>query len=74
MEKPSDQETTMITPPQYVKMEYPPDRGLKDLLGFNGWQPEDRWLWFAVRLSLILFVIGVEVVIILAFAKLMLGL
>jgi hypothetical protein len=48
--------------------------GVKETLGFDGYRSEDRWLWFAVRLSLVLFMIGVEVVIIAAFAKVMLAL
>jgi hypothetical protein len=48
--------------------------GVKETLGFDGFKPEDRWLWFAVRLSLVLFMIGVEIVIIAAFAKVMLAL
>ena len=47
---------------------------LQQTLGFNSYNPEDRWLWFAVRLSLILFVVGIEIVIIAAFAKVMLNL
>lgn len=47
---------------------------IKQTLGFDGYQREDRWLWFAVRLSLVLFMIGIEVVLIAAFAKVMLEL
>lgn len=47
---------------------------VKETLGFDGFKPEDRWLWFAVRLSLVLFLIGAEIVVILAFAKIMLAL
>jgi hypothetical protein len=47
---------------------------LKEALGFDGFRPEDRWLWFAVRLSLVLFFIGIQAVVVAAFAKLMLSL
>jgi hypothetical protein len=47
---------------------------IKEKLGFGGTHPEDRWLWFAVRLSLVLFFIGIQAVIIAAFAKVILGL
>jgi len=47
---------------------------IRQTLGFDGIHSEDRWLWFAVRLSLILFVIGIEAVIVAAFAKVMLNL
>lgn len=47
--------------------------GVKEGLGFNGFNPEDRWLWFALRLSLLLFIVGVELVIVAAFAKVMLA-
>jgi hypothetical protein len=48
--------------------------GIKETLGFDGFRPEDRWLWFAIRLSLVLFMLGIEVVLIAAFAKVMLAL
>ena len=47
---------------------------IREQLGFDGYRPEDRWLWFAVRLSLVLFLLGVELVVVLAFAKVMLAL
>lgn len=47
---------------------------LKETLGFDGYRPEDRWLWFAVRLSLVLFLIGIQAVVVAAFAKVMLNL
>lgn len=47
---------------------------LRETFGFYGGQPEDRWLWFSVRLSMVLFLIGIQVVIVLAFAKVMLAL
>jgi hypothetical protein len=47
---------------------------VRKALDFDGFRREDRWLWFAVRLSLVLFLIGVEVVVIAAFAKIMLEL
>jgi hypothetical protein len=47
---------------------------LKEVFGFDGFRPEDRWLWFAVRLSLVLFFIGIQAVVVAAFAKLMLSL
>jgi hypothetical protein len=47
--------------------------GVKETLGFDGYRPEDRWLWFAIRLSLVLFLIGAQVVVIAAFAKVMLA-
>jgi hypothetical protein len=47
---------------------------LKGALGLNGYHPEDRWLWFAIRLSLVLFFIAIQAVVIAAFAKVMLNL
>ena len=47
---------------------------MKDVLDFNGFRPEDRWLWFAVRLSFVLFLVGLEAVVIAAVALLVLGL
>jgi hypothetical protein len=46
---------------------------VKDALDFNGFKTEDRWLWFGLRLSLLLFIVGVELVIVAAFAKVMLA-
>jgi len=46
---------------------------IKDKLGFGGIYPEDRWLWFAIRLSLVLFFIGIQAVVIAAFAKVILN-
>jgi hypothetical protein len=76
MEHPPDQQVTMEVPPSrgVIVMENLPQDGMKESLGFDTDQPEDRWLWFTVRLSLVLFMIGVEVVVIAAFAKIMLGL
>ena len=47
---------------------------VKDALGFDGYRPEDRWLWFAVRLSMVLCLIGIQAVLVAAFAKVMLNL
>lgn len=77
MEDPPDQEVTkeMSTAyPAMMMISDPPRHGLKEALGFDGDQPEDRWLWFAVRLSMVLFFIGIQVVVIAAFAKVMLSL
>jgi hypothetical protein len=47
---------------------------VKDALDFNGFRPEDRWLWFAVRLSLVLFLVGLEAVVVAGVAMVVLGL
>lgn len=47
---------------------------IRHALGFYGDRPEDRWLWFAIRLSLVLFFIGIQAVVVAAFAKVMLSL
>lgn len=47
---------------------------IRETLGFDGFRPEDRWLWFALRLSLVLFFIGIQAVVVAAFAKVMLAL
>lgn len=74
MEDPPDKNDTIeMTARPFMVMENPHPRGLKEALGFDGYRPEDRWLWFAVRLSMVLFFIGIQVVIILAFAKVMLA-
>lgn len=69
-------EVTKEIPPirSPIVMENLPSYGIKHSLGFDGFRPEDRWLWFAVRFSMVLFMIGIEVVVILAFAKVMLSL
>lgn len=76
MENLPDQETTKEIPPirSPIIMQNLPRQSLKNIFGFDGYRPEDRWLWFAIRMSLVLFMIGVEVVIIAAFAKVMLAL
>ncbi len=76
MENPPDEQPTEVNPPYSGIMMMPnsPRHGLKEALGFDGDQPEDRWLWFAVRLSMVLFFIGIQVVVIAAFAKVMLSL
>lgn len=47
---------------------------MRELLGFDGFRPEDRWLWFAIRLSLVLFLVALEAVVIGAVAKVVLAL
>lgn len=76
MEHPSDEDLTQEIPVSYgyVELEDPPQHGIKRALGFDGDKPEDRWLWFAIRLSLVLFMYGVMGVVIAAFAKIMLAL
>lgn len=65
----------MEDPPRApIMMQNLPRHGIKHSLGFDGFRPEDRWLWFAVRFSIVLFFIGIQVVVIAAFAKVMLSL
>ncbi len=47
--------------------------GVKETFGYNSFRTEDRWLWFTIRLSLVLFMIGIQVVVVIAFAKLMIA-